>query len=116
MLPPASCAALLSVVQVENRLGPEAVAVDESVYGPAEAVLASTSAATPAAARVARRMVSSLLELGWTLSRSGHFRSRNPRIASFASSPTIDIASQSRAWPTVSCQEMSRHQLSCCLV
>jgi C-terminal processing protease CtpA/Prc len=43
-------------------------------------------------------------------------RSRKRRMASFASSPSIDSASQSRAWPTVSCQEMSRHQLSCCFV
>jgi hypothetical protein len=56
MLPVASCAALLSAVQLENGLGPEAVAVDESVYGPADAVLASTSAAIPAAARVGKRM------------------------------------------------------------
>ena len=47
-----------------NGLGPEARAVDESVYGPADAVLASTSAATPEAAKVAKRMVSSLRELG----------------------------------------------------
>ena len=42
--------------------------------------------------------------------------SRNARIASFASSPSIDSESQSRAWPTVSCQDRSRHQLSCCFV
>ena len=31
-----------------------------------------------------------------------------------ASSPSIDSASQSRAWSTVSCQERSRQKLSCC--
>src|SRR5439155_11750244 len=41
-------------------------------------------------------------------------RSRNFRIASCASSFSIESASQSRACPTVSCQETSRHQLSCC--
>ena len=34
--------------------------------------------------------------------------------APWASSPSIESASQSRAWPMVSCQEMSRHQFSCC--
>src|SRR2546421_13017482 len=52
----ASCAATLSAVQPVKGLGPEAVAVDERVYGPADAVLASTSAAMPAAARGAKRM------------------------------------------------------------
>src|ERR671936_1964456 len=46
----------LSAVQPANGVGPEAKAVDVRVYGPADAVLASTSAATPAAARVAKRM------------------------------------------------------------
>ena len=39
---------------------------------------------------------------------------RNASIASFASSLSIESESQSRAWPTVSCQAMSRHQFSCC--
>ena len=42
-------------------------------------------------------------------------RSRNARTAPCASSPSIDIASQSRAWPTVWCQARSRQTLSCCL-
>ena len=41
-------------------------------------------------------------------------RSRNARTASCASSPSIDIASQSRAWPTVWCQARSRQTFSCC--
>src|SRR2546426_11997802 len=41
-------------------------------------------------------------------------RFRNAFTASCASSPSIDIASQSRAWFTVSCQERSRQKLSCC--
>src|SRR5207248_662420 len=41
---------------------------------------------------------------------------RNAWIASFASSFTIERASQSRACPIVSCHEMSRHQFSCCFV
>ena len=41
-------------------------------------------------------------------------RSRNFRTAPWASSPSIESDSQSRAWPTVSCHEMSRHQFSCC--
>src|SRR5205823_6391727 len=109
-LPDACCAAALSAVQPVNGLGPEAVVVDERVYGPADAVLASTSAAMPAAARVGMRISPPSFEYARL------YRSRKPRIASFASSPSIDSASQSRAWPTVSCQEISRHQLSCCFV
>ena len=41
-------------------------------------------------------------------------RFRNAFTASCASSPSIDRASQSRAWFTVSCQERSRQKLSCC--
>ena len=48
------------------------------------------------------------------LDRHEAHRSRNLRIASCASSFSIESASQSRAWPIVSCQETSRHQLSCC--
>ena len=41
-------------------------------------------------------------------------RFRNAFTASWASSPSIESASQSRAWLTVSCQERSRQKLSCC--
>ena len=41
--------------------------------------------------------------------------SRNALIAPCASSPSIDSASHSRAWPTVWCQARSRQTLSCCL-
>ena len=41
-------------------------------------------------------------------------RFRNAFTASWASSPSIDSASQSRAWFTVSCHERSRQKLSCC--
>src|SRR5262249_37986770 len=41
-------------------------------------------------------------------------RFRNAFTASCASSPSIDNASQSRAWFTVSCHGRSRQKLSCC--
>ena len=41
-------------------------------------------------------------------------RLRNAFTASWASSPSMDSASQSRAWFTVSCHERSRQKLSCC--
>src|SRR6185437_5064575 len=50
-----SWSATLSAVQPVNGLGPEAVTVDVRVYGPADAPLATTSAATPAAARIQKR-------------------------------------------------------------
>ena len=42
-------------------------------------------------------------------------RLRNDFTASCASSPSIESASQSRAWFTVSCHERSRQKFSCCL-
>src|SRR5205807_3576777 len=44
-----------------------------------------------------------------------HLRFRNALTASCASSPSIESASQSRAWFTVSCHERSRQKFSCCL-
>src|SRR3954462_13196447 len=41
-------------------------------------------------------------------------RFRNAFTASCASSPSIESASQSRAWFTVSCQERSRQKFNCC--
>ena len=43
-----------------------------------------------------------------------YFRSRKRLTASCVSGLSIESASQSRAWPTVSCHETSRHQFSCC--
>src|SRR5262249_22038461 len=43
-----------------------------------------------------------------------HSRSRKPRTAPWASSLSIESASQSRAWLIVSCQDRSRQKLSCC--
>src|SRR5919199_3678315 len=63
----ASCAATSSAVQPANGVGPDAVTVDVRVYGPADAVLASTSAATPAAARVEKRMSPPSFGVRWTL-------------------------------------------------